>query len=315
MFTNDERKRKATDFSARLRGVVVPLASPLLEDESPDIQGLSRLVDHVITGGGDAIFSLGTTGEFARFDGSTRARIASATVRAAAGRVPVLVGASDTGTRLVIEHIEDAATAGADATVVSLPYYFPVKDEGEVLSFYQAVAAASPLPIVLYNIPATCGADIGVETFRKLLELDGIVGFKDSSGSMDYLRAIMAVAGPDFPVFVGEERLCAEGLEAGAAGLVPSLANVFPRVFAELYAAGGRKDFARARELQKDIAAMNSFNLYSGSWLSAVAWRKTALSLMGICGETMTEPYVPVDAATRASIASLVARNGYSLRV
>lgn len=314
MFNSNERNRIASTFSSRLRGIVVPLASPLEEDERPDWEGLAKLVEHVVSGGVDAIFSLGTTGEFARFDRVTRAEIARATVQAAAGRVPVLVGASDAGTRLVLEHVADAADAGADAVVVSLPYYFPVRDGVEVLAFYKAVAESSPLPIVLYNIPATCGADIGLETFKRLLDLDGIAGFKDSSGNMEYLRALIAAARPGFPVFVGEERLCAEGLEAGAAGLVPSLANVFPRIFAELYASAVRGDFDRTRELQKEIVEMNAINLYSGSWLSAVAWRKTALALMGICGEAMTSPYVPVDSATRASIAVLVARRGQALR-
>jgi len=310
MFTNDERKRRITALKPLLHGVVVPLVTPLLADESPDLQALGRVVDHVISGGVNAIFSMGTTGEFARFDRGTRKTIAAATVKAACGRVPILVGASDAGTKLVLEHVADAADAGADAIVVSLPYYFPAKDDREVVSFYTEVAKASPLPLILYNIPVTCGADMSIPAFKALLGLDAVVGFKDSSGSLDYLKQVLAAAPPGFPVFVGEEKLCAEGLAAGAAGLVPSLANVFPRVFADLYAAGARKDEAEAARLGKAVADMNAFNLYSGSWLSAVAWRKTALAIMGLCGETMTSPYVPVDAATRASIATLVGRQG-----
>jgi Dihydrodipicolinate synthase/N-acetylneuraminate lyase len=290
------------------------LVTPLGAGEKLDEPALARVVDHVIEGGVDAIFSMGTTGEFARFTAGERAHIAEATVQAAKGRVPVLVGASDAGTRLVVENARLAEEAGADAIVVSLPYYFPVKDGREIVDFYARVAAATRLPLVLYNIPATCGAAIDIESFKAIIALEGIVGIKDSSGSMDCLRAFLAAAAASgkkpFPVYVGEERIAAEGLAAGASGLVPSLANAFPKLFADLYAAASSGDSAKASSLAKRIAGMNALNLYSGSWLSAVAWRKVALAMMGICGEGMTAPYVPVDEATRASIARIVAERG-----
>src|SRR5208282_3329598 len=295
-----------------LRGVVVPLVTPLSDHEALDLPALGRVVDHVIGGGVHAVFSLGTTGEFARFNGSERTRIAAATARAVGGRVPVLVGVSDAGTRLVIEHARAAADAGADAIVVSLPYYFPIRDEREVVSFYEEVARASSLPMILYNIPATTGASIGLSAFKHLLELETIVGMKDSGGNLEYLRELISAARarPGFPVFVGDERLCVEGLAAGASGLVPSLANVFPGIFVELFQAAMAGDAARAAELGRVVTEMNTLNLYSGSWLSAVAWRKAALARMGICGETMTSPSVPLDEATRNSIARLVASQG-----
>jgi 4-hydroxy-tetrahydrodipicolinate synthase len=314
MFINNEPRSSRCAKIAALKGVIVPLVTPLAMNEELDLIGLGKVIDHVIDGGVDAIFSLGTTGEFARFDSTFRAHVARETVKAAAGRVPVLIGVSDTGTKRVLENMASAEAAGADAIVLSLPYYFPIKDPREILDFYAAVAAISRLPIFLYNIPSTCGAAIDIESFRKLASLEGVVGIKDSSGSIHYLKSLIQVATEcgkkPFPVYVGEEKIAAEGIAAGASGLVPSLANVFPRLFADLYAAAAAGDREKTTILSTQVVGMNAINLYSGSSLSAVAWRKTALAMMGLCGETMTAPFVPVEGVVRASITQLIRARG-----
>lgn len=292
-------------------GIIVPLLTPLNEDESVNFEQLRRLVDHVVDGGVDGILAMGSTGEFARFEPETRGNIIAEIAAQTAGRVPVYAGVGDTGLRGVLRNMRIAEKAGADALAVTLPYYYPIRNDGEAYLFYSETAKSTALPFMLYNIPGTCGASVGFSVIDRMLAFDNVIGLKDSSGDLERLLAEIRLYGGAartrrFTVVVGSEELGYAGLKAGADGVVPSMANPFPRLFAGLYAAAKSGDDARLREFCATVDAFNRINSARGDWMAPNVWRKRALRHMGICGDRCTLPYLPVDGAADAEVREAV---------
>lgn len=289
-------------------GVIVPLLTPVDRDEKVQFAQLDALVDHVIEGGVDGIFVMGTSGEFARFTMDEREQIIRATVQRACGRVPVYAGVSDCGERLVKIHMERAAKAGADAVVSTVPYYFPTVSEKEMISFFQHIADFSPVPVVMYNIPVAVGASLTCRVIGEVCGHPNIVSVKDSSADPVFLDKLLArFQSEDFSVLVGDESLLHAGFLKGVDGCIPSMANPFPRLLAALYRACVQKDEARLAALCGVVNRFNLINKYCDSWMSPNLWRKTALQLMGIMGDCFTAPCEPVDEATRLKVEKVVA--------
>lgn len=279
-----------------IKGIVVPTVTPIDADEKVDIPALKKLLNHLVDGGVHGIFALGTSGEFARLEEEEKQVVLETTVGEVKNRVPVYVGVADCGTKRVISNIRKAEKAGADIIVATLPYYYPVKDKEEQLRFFRAISEATDLPVMLYNIPSTTSANIDIEVIKKASERENIIGIKDSSGDIGYLKQIIDLGlGEEFRILVGEEKIAKEGLMAGAHGLVPSLGNVFPELLVNLYKACMECNEERAAVLQDEVDKINKLNRYSNSWLGPIIFRKKVLSMMGICSENMTEPYVGMD--------------------
>jgi 4-hydroxy-tetrahydrodipicolinate synthase len=290
-------------MNKKIKGIIVPLLTPILKDESLNEHQLEKLVNYVIDGGVDAIFANGTTGEFARFSAGTRGKIVEKIVRSANGRVPVYAGVSDCGTANVKENIRRAEAAGADAVVATLPYYFPNTSEYEMYCFFETIAKATQLPVILYNIPVEVGGKIPVLLIEKLQEIDNIIGVKDSGGDKRYLDALVKqFSSPDFSILVGDEALNYYGLSNGADGLVPSLANPFPKLLAAAYKHAKEKNWEQSKYYCDIVDDMNRLNKFSDSWMSPNIWRKVALDKMGIISSYFTEPYCPVDEETEKEI-------------
>jgi 4-hydroxy-tetrahydrodipicolinate synthase len=289
-----------------VRGVVVPAATPLTEDEQVDETAMAKLVSHMIEGGVHGLFLLGTTGEFARLDDVQKRKAGEAAVEAIGGRVPVYIGVSDAGARKVKQNIRMAEQLKADVIVCTLPYYIPVRHPREQLHFFETVLGETDLPVMLYNIPATVNAEISLEVVEKASRKPNMIGIKDSSGNLGYLKKLVEMRPkPEYKVLVGDESLSAKGLLSGGDGLVPSLANVFPKLFVDLYKRCAAGDEEGAMRLQSRIDEINQWNKCSDSWLGALIFRKKALSMMGIGSERLAEPYLRPDSemAKRMEIA------------
>jgi dihydrodipicolinate synthase/N-acetylneuraminate lyase len=310
LFDKTETKGVFEVDVAKLEGIVVPMVTPLNDDETVDYPSLRKLVNYIIDGGVQALFPMGTTGEFARLTWRDRCRIIEMTVRETQKRVPVIAGISDSGLHQVLENLKVAEAAGADAVAVTPPYYYPTYSDDEIIAFYREVAAHSSLPLILYNIPVTCGSMISIAAIQQILfRCENVIGIKDSSGDISYLAEILNLYRnrPEVRIFVGDEALGLEGLSEGAHGLVASLANVFPRIFVALYEAVKAGELQKAASVNAQIREMNQLNRFSRSWMSAITWRKAALAQMGICREQVTRPYIPVDDSVKQTIAKLVA--------
>jgi len=274
-------------------GPVVPaLVTPLTTEGEVDIPGCGRLLDHVVTGGASAVLALGSTGESATLGAGRRATALHAFMAAAGGRVPVAVGVTEPSLPATLDEARRAEDAGASALVVTPPYYAPV-DQKTVIRFYEQVAAASSVPLLAYNIPSFTKTWIEPPTMQRLLESGVVSGLKDSSADMEYLtRVLLAVdrsGRRDVLVYTGMDMLLLPSLVIGATGAIAASANLAPDLGIELHAAVGRGDLDTARTLQQRLVQLIQL-LRAGPLPQGI---KSALSLIGVCGDT---PAAPVEA-------------------
>ncbi|MGA2975850.1 MAG: dihydrodipicolinate synthase family protein [Spirochaetia bacterium] len=290
-----------------VKGIIIPMVTPFEQNEEIDVFGLRRLIRHIVKAGIHGVLCLGTTGEFARMDDEQIRVVVETTVEEINGRVPVYQGISDCGTRKMLRKIKNAERFGVDALLVTLPFYFPVSSTAEQLVFFERILDSTDVPVVLYNMPQTMGAGIAVAAVEKLSHRPNVVGIKDSSGRLDYLKELLALAaGGDFRVLIGEESISAEGLMMGASGIVPSLGNVFPLLFVDLYEACRRRDAAAARSLQSRIDRINRVSTGCESWLGPISCRKRMLEILGICSARLSQPALELPPAVEREIAAVL---------
>ncbi|WP_234567109.1 dihydrodipicolinate synthase family protein [Rhodohalobacter sp. 614A] len=279
--------------SEKYHGIIPPVVTPLLDQNTLDHEGLERLIDHILAGGVHGLFILGTTGEGPGLSYNLRAEITEKVCAQVDGSVPVLVGITDTSVTESIRLAEKASDAGADSVVAAPPYYFAA-NQPELLNYFRTLADQSPLPLFLYNMPSHTKVNFAPETVQELAKNPNIIGFKDSSGDVIYFQKVLSLLkdNPDFTVLVGPEEILMQTMLSGGHGGVNGGANMFPTVYVDMYNAAKEKDFNRMQQLQKKILAISS-GLYTvgNSPMKYLQGVKCALSLMGICSDTFALPF------------------------
>lgn len=283
-----------TIASAKLRGIVPPLITPLTPGEELDRPGLERLLDHVLHGGVHGLFVLGTTGEGPGLSGAMRREVVSRVCAEVRGRVPVLVSITDTAFEESVALARHAAEAGASAVVVAPPYYFPVSQE-ELAAYFQRLAAATPLPFYLYNLPSLTKVSIGEEVVRHSMELAKCRGLKDSSGDLNYFKRMQRIIGESgtHSIFIGPEELLAEDMLAGGDGGIAGGANAWPELYTTIFEQAAKGCWTDAQAAQRRVLEV-SRRVYSIGGYGATVTKalKAVLATMGICGPTMAAPHV-----------------------
>lgn len=275
-----------------LRGIVPPLVTPLADDYNLDLLGLKKLIEHVLSGGVHGLFLLGTTGEGPSLSYELKYEMVKKSCEIIAGRVPVLVGITDTSFAESIRLAKHAAAYGADAVVLAPPYYFPA-GQAELLEYFEHLAPKLALPLFLYNMPSMTKVTIDVDTLRQASEIDNIIGFKDSGGNMikyhEYIRVMQDE--PNFSMLIGSEELLGESVLFGGHGGVAGGANIKPRLFVDMYEAAVAGDLDKTKKLQKEIFILRklySCGQYSSTFIKGV---KCSLNCMGICSDFVAEPF------------------------
>ena len=289
---------------ACLRGVIPPMVTPLKADGTLDAAGTERLVEHILAGGVHGLFLLGTTGEAPDLSYVVRRELVERVCKQVNGRVPVLVGITDTIFAESLKLAEFAKTCGASALVAAPPYYFAA-GQPELVDYYTRLADAVPLPLYLYNMPSQVKVMIEVKTVVELAKHPNIAGLKDSSGNIGYFNACRYHLRDrrDFAILMGPEEAMGEVVLMGASGGVAGGANIFPKTFVDLYNAAIAKDVDRVRELQERIMRVSSLIYGVGHHNSSfVKGVKCALSLMGICSDALAAPREPFNAEDRELI-------------
>ncbi|MER7678521.1 dihydrodipicolinate synthase family protein [Streptomyces sp. NPDC096934] len=235
-------------------GVIPPLCTPLTEDGEVDTASLERLTAFQLDAGVHGLFVGGSTGEIAQLTDTARDIALRTVVATAAGQVPVLAGAIDTGTRRVLEHARRAQALGADAVVVTAPFYVGV-GEPEIRAHYELLHEALELPLVAYDIPSNVGRRLPHELLGELAQDKVIVAVKDSSGDLEgFQRVLDATAGSGAACLTGSETLADLAMMRGADGIVPGFGNVDPHGYVRLYEAARTGDFTAARAEQRRLA-------------------------------------------------------------
>jgi dihydrodipicolinate synthase/N-acetylneuraminate lyase len=231
-----------------LKGIIPPLVTPLKERDTLDAAGLERLIERLIAGGVAGLFVLGTTGEGPSLSYRLRREVIEVACRTAAGRVPVLAGITDTSFTESIALARYAAETGCHSVVAAPPYYFPA-GQPELREYVEDLVQALPLPLFLYNMPGLTKVNFEADTLRAAMQLEKVIGIKDSSCDMIYFHKLLRLCRgrADWSLLVGPEELTAEAVLLGAHGGVNGGANVDPALYVSLYRAAPRAGARPAR--------------------------------------------------------------------
>lgn len=280
-------------FSGSIPALVTPFRGGAF-----DAPAFKRLVDWQIDAGTSALVPCGTTGESPTLGFDEHYRVIDCCIEAAAGRVPVIAGCGSNDTATAIRHMRHAQAAGADAALVVAPYYNRPTQDG-LLAHFRALAEASDLPIVVYNVPGRTVTDISAETMCKLAEIPSVVAIKDASGDLARVTVQRAGAGHDFCQLSGNDDLWLPHAAMGGVGCISVTANVAPRLCAGFAAACAAGDWTRALALHDRLFALHKA-MFSDASPGPV---KYALSRIHDWFDPEVRlPIIPASAASRAAV-------------
>jgi 4-hydroxy-tetrahydrodipicolinate synthase len=285
-----------------LAGCGTALVTPFNPDGSLDEAGLRAHVDWQIASGISMLIPCGTTGEASTLTEQEWLRVIEITVETAAGRALVFGGCTHNSTaQAVLNAKKLAAMPGLTGILTANPYYNKPGQEGQYLHF-RAIAEATPLPVLLYNIPGRTAANLLPETALRLAELPNIVGIKESSGVMGQITELLSHAPAEFKVFAGDDALTLPVIALGGCGVVSVASNAIPAQMSQMVAAALANDWATARALNSRY-----FELMQAHFIEpSPAPIKASLALLGRGKENMRLPMVPVAEATRERLRCLL---------
>jgi 4-hydroxy-tetrahydrodipicolinate synthase len=288
-----------------LRGSITALITPFA-DGAVDEKALAALIDWQIAEGTAGLVPVGTTGESPTLTHEEHHRVIEVTIEAAAGRVPVVAGAGANSTAEAVALTRFAETAGADAVLSVVPYYNKPTQEG-LFQHFSAVAAATSLPIILYNIPGRSVVDLSVDTMARLRDAHAnIAGVKDATADMSRATLQRLKLGADFIMLSGED-ITALGFNAhGGTGCISVTANVAPRLCAQFQNACQQGNYATALELQDRLAPLHKSLFLEGN----PGGVKYAAARLGHCRHEFRLPVVPVSRPTQQAIDAALAHAG-----
>lgn len=298
---------------SKLSGIIPPLATPLTADRRIDEPALRKLTRYVMDSGVHALFVMGSTGEFPVFTREDRRRIIEIVVDEAGGKLPILAGVSDAGTELAALNARDAEAVGADAAVLTLPYYFPVTTDEAALIHFRRVKASTGLPLIMYNVPSAVKNFLKADVTVQLAEEGTAVAIKDSSTNFNHFQELITRLAdkPNFSIFQGSEFQSAASILMGADGGVLGIANLAPKLCVQLYEAASGGNVSEARELQRRVTAVSQV-FWAGE--STLGGLKAAISMIGIGGPESSLPIAELSDASLAKIHRILEECGLILQ-
>ena len=284
-----------------IRGSIVALVTPMLDDGAVDYPSLRHLIDWHIAEGTDCIGVVGTTGESPTVSVEEHCEIIRVSVEQAAGRVPIMAGCGANSTKEAIELAHFAKKVGADCQLQVVPYYNKPTQEGQYQHF-KAIAESVDLPVVLYNVPGRTVADMAHDTVIRLAHVPGIVGIKEATGNMERAQWLIKEAPAGFSIYSGDDPTAVALMLCGGHGNVSVTANVAPRLMHELCMAAIAGDARRAMEIQLTLLPLHK-GLFVESNPIPVKW---AAARMGLCGSALRLPLTPLTQANRPELERLL---------
>ncbi|WP_423149038.1 4-hydroxy-tetrahydrodipicolinate synthase [Rubrolithibacter danxiaensis] len=273
----------------RLYGTGVAIITPFNSDGSVDFNGLKNLINFLIEGKCDYLVSLGTTGETATLTKEEKESIWKFTAETVAGRVPLVAGIGGNNTREAVESVKSFTISGYEAILSVSPYYNKPTQEG-IFQHYKAIAEASPLPVILYNVPGRTGSSIHAETTLRLAQEKNIIGIKEASGNFDCFNKILAEKPEDFLLISGDDPITLPLIALGAVGVISVVGNVFPKILSKMVQLCLENKFKEAQILHYKLAPVTNLFFEEGN----PAGVKAALKYLGVCNDTLRLPLVNV---------------------
>lgn len=288
-----------------LRGCGTAIITPFQADESIDESALRRLIDHQIEGGVDFLVACGTTGESVTLTETEQSRVIALTVEVAAGRVPVVAGAGGYNTREVIEKIHRYAALGVDAILSVTPYYNKPTQEG-LFEHFRAIAEASELPIILYNVPGRTGCNLEPVTVVRLAQFEKIVAIKEASGNISQIGELATLLDGSFAIFSGDDGLILPVAALGGVGVISVAANLLPREVSQLthLSVDGKLDEARA--LNRILMPVFKAMFIESNPIPV----KAAMAMVGMIEEVYRLPMTPLSEGSRRKLEAVLREAG-----
>ena len=284
------------------RGLGIALITPFTEDGAVDYEALSRLIDYQLDNGADFFCILATTGETPCLSLAERAQIKSAIVRQVAGRVPILIGCGGNNTAAVVEELKNGDFSGIDGVLSVCPYYNKPSQEG-LYQHFKAIAAATELPVVLYNVPGRTGINLKPETTCRLAkDCKNIVAIKEASGSLEQVDEIIKYKPNDFEVISGDDALTFPMIACGAVGVISVIGNALPKEFSRMIRLEFNGEFEAAQKIHHKFTDLYSLLFVDGN----PAGVKALLTEMGFIKNQLRLPLVPTRVTTLQKISSII---------
>src|SRR5271170_827031 len=294
----------------KLRGCGTALVTPFKQDGSVDENALRELVRWQVESGIDFLVPCGTTGETPTLSHEEWLRVIDITIEVAAGRVPIMPGATSNSTQDAVEKAKEvAARPGVDAILTASPYYNKPTQEGQYRHF-RAVAEAVGKPIILYNVPGRTGANIEPATLARLAEVPNIAGVKEASGNIAQMAELCAVVPETFLIFSGDDAVTLALIGLGGVGIISVASNEIPREMADMTRAALNNDWGTARTLHRKYLALMQANFIESNPMPV----KAVLSMMGRIEEVYRLPLVPMRRETRSKLQKVAAEVGLITR-
>ena len=295
------------ESSVKLTGVFPPIPTPFDRDGSVSLSGLKQNIEFLNRYDLGGYVVLGSNGEFVLLTQEEKLKTIEAVRESLPPGKLLIAGTGCEATRETIDLTRAAAEVGADAVLVINPHYYKNRlDDASLIQHYTAVADASPIPVIIYNMPASTGLDLDAQTVVSLSRHGNIIGMKDSSGNLNKMSEILGKVGSDFQMLAGSAGFLLPALSLGAVGGVAALANVAPGTCIELYRAFQQGEVQRARDVQVRIVGLNNLVTRDGG----VPALKAALDMVGLVGGMPRPPLLPISAEMRKVLHSALSELG-----
>lgn len=292
-------------MSVEIKGIIAALQTPMFEDGSINEAEMRNQINREINAGVDAVFCLGTNGEFYILSMEEKIRVMEIYVDEVKGRVPVYAGTGCVSTADTIYLSQKAKEIGVDVLSIITPYFAAINQE-ELYYHYSTIAAAVDMPIVIYNIPMRTGVTVEPETIARLADIPNIVGVKDSSGRFELIQGYLAATkDKEFSVLSGNDALILDTLKSGGAGGITAISNILPEIMVSIYQKFIAGDEEGAREAQNSIAPIRACFKF-GNPNSIV---KVATNLMGHPVGPCRKPFGMVSEEAVAAISECINTN------
>ncbi len=286
----------------KFRGLGVALVTPFTPDGEVDYQALKRLVNYQLDNGADFLCILATTGEAPCLSEDEKEKITETVKQLNHGRVPILKYCGGNNTRAVVEEIQRTDWSGIDGILSICPYYNKPSQEG-LYRHFKAISAASPLPIVLYNVPGRTGINMKPDTMIRLArECDNIVAVKEASGSLEQVDEIIKNKPEGFEVISGDDALTFSMVASGAAGVISVIGNALPKQFSRMIRLEFKGEYEPARVIHHRFTELYKLLFVDGN----PAGVKALLNDMGLIENVLRLPLVPTTIATKEKMANIL---------
>lgn len=286
-------------------GSMVAIATPMQTDGSIDYPAFADLIEFHLESGSDALVVAGTTGESATLDFSEHCEVIRFAVEQNRQRVPLIAGTGANSTREALELTHSARAAAADACLLVTPYYNKPTQEG-LYQHHKLIAESVAIPQILYNVPSRTACDMAAETVQRLSEVEGIVGIKEASGSIERAQQIRHLCGEQFAIYSGEDALAAEMILQGAQGVISVTANIAPALMHQMCAAALAADRAQAETLDQSLSALHKALFIESNPIPT----KWALARMGLIADSIRLPLTTLSERYHATVLDAMKQAG-----